>query len=269
MLLFYSAGINITVACSLTWGDLIFEGIPPFQDCCQIHLSKEKTVGAAHDYTHPIFRFGAHELKRRYEAIKFSGDPRIDKRKILGGLTATALTAFCRTCLQYLGVSHQTVEEAKSKRIGGGVMLLLQDYYYRLIHHCGIRSSAELKYLRMHSLGMDVTADNYRSLSSPSGQKRLQLLLNRDTRFEPENVKSTVTVTTTDAGYRTFVIPPHVPSRTTAVTFRIRMKRGQKITILSEEGLKGTAIPLGNLEREPASAPTTLGSQQLSLWEEA
>ncbi|MDD3194168.1 MAG: hypothetical protein PHE47_10095 [Oscillospiraceae bacterium] len=150
------------------------------------------------------------------------------------------MTAYCRTCLHHLGISSGELARERGKgQTGGGVKLLQKDYYYRLTYHCGMRNEGELNFLRTRSMGSDVTTDNYRSLSSPSGQQRLQLMLNRDTRLEPmppkrapqilkNGSKTCVTVTSQD------------PSRTTAVTMRIHMKKGQTVTIWSEEGLNGT-----------------------------
>ena len=93
--------------------------------------------------------------------------------------------------------------------------------------------------MRLRSLSTDVTADNYRSFSSPSGQKRLLLALRRDTRLVPTPPKRAPEIAKDDT--KTCVtVAPQDPGRTTAVTLRLKLQKGQTVTVWSEAGLRGT-----------------------------
>lgn len=236
MLLIHSGGISAVEACKLTWGQVIFDQI--CEGSCQLAIRNEENAGATHDYTHPIFPFAARELRRRFEQLP--QDARLNNRKVLSGLFPKALVAHCRTRLHHLGMSDYELAEERGKgKIGGGVKLLHKDYYFRLGHHCGMRNEGELNFMRIRSLGTDVTADNYRSLSAPSGQKRLQKELKRDTRLEPMPPKRAPEICTQEG--KTLVnVSPQDPARTTAVTIRIKLKKGQSVVVSSEEGLHGT-----------------------------
>ncbi|MEG1683648.1 MAG: hypothetical protein RR295_07450, partial [Oscillospiraceae bacterium] len=237
LLLIHHGGLSAVEACKLTWGQVTFDAID--DGSCQLALRKEDNAGATHDYTHPVFPFAARELRRRYDHLRRDGAS-LDSRKVLAGLTPKVLTAHCRTRLHHLGVSHRELAEETGKgQIGGGVKLLLKDYEYRLVYHCGIRSEGELNYMRLRSLSTDVTADNYRSFSSPSGQKRLLLTLRRDTRLVPTPPKCAPEIAKGDN--RTCVtVTPQNPGRTTAVTLRLKLQKGQTVTVWSEAGLRGT-----------------------------
>lgn len=237
MLLIHNAGLSATDACNLTWQQVIFDGVR--EGSCQLAVRNDETVGATHDYMHPIFPFGARELRRRYDDL-IQSNPKLGEQKVLQGLEPKILTAHCRTRLHHLGISAEVLSQEKGKgQTGGGVKLLQKDYYYRLTYHCGMRNEGELNFMRTLSMGTDVTTDNYRSLSSPSGQRRLQLMVKRDTRLEPMPPKRAPKID--QSGNQTTVIAtPQDPGRTTVVSMRVKLKKGDRLIVSSEEGVRGT-----------------------------
>lgn len=240
VLLVYGAGLTAVDACKQKWGSLVFGQVPYFPESCQIKLWREQTTGSTHDFTRPLFPFVARELKRRYLELK-EQDPELDEKKIVGNLNSSQLTAYCRTLLLHCGVKYSDVVDARTKGTGGGVMLMRKDYHYRLMYECGITKVAELNYLRMYSMGCDVTVDNYRSLSSPSGQYRLQVALNRYTAHEsmPKDTKITEEKNA-ETGLNHITVPPSNPERTTAIITRVKLKSGEIFRFYSPEGLDGT-----------------------------
>lgn len=239
LLLVYQAGLDAKTACAAHWGDLEFDGVRHFESSCVIKLDK-KNGGATQDFTHPIFPWAVNELRRRYQELK-ADDPKLDEKKILANTTPDQLTAYCRTELSRLGVSYADLSAAREDgNMGGGVRLLLEDYSNTLIHHCGIRSEATVRFLQGKTLKNDVTTDNYSSSSCPMGQERIQHYMERDTRFVAKPRKAPIIVREED-GKKTVIIPPNDPQRYTMIVIKVRMKKGEQIKLYSRQGLKVTA----------------------------
>lgn len=108
------------------------------------------------------------------------------------------------------------------------------------MQYCGVWRSSELDYLLMNMLRNDVTMDNYCSLSSPQGQRRIQLLLNRDKRYALLPPSTDITLRTEEGpGDRetTISIPPTDPALTTKAKCLVHLHAGEYITFMGDGGL--------------------------------
>lgn len=174
-------------ACDLTWGDFLFNADDP--DRVRVILKNEDIAGATHDFTRPCSRFCAREIKRRYNAL--DGQRGINRKTYIllkqdgKRVTPKELTAFCREALLNAGMSYSDLQPDRKEPNGVGVQLLNKNLHSRITNICGLgRDKGASKYSAVESLAGYTTSDHYRSLSCEEGQDFLQIIMNRDGRFE-------------------------------------------------------------------------------------
>ena len=224
----------------LFWGDILFEETGPAKVlACRIRVWSDKRNSATCIYTRPTTAWDARELKRRLDALQ-AADPEICRKRIMEGVSPEAFTRFCRNTLRFCKTTYETICDARTFSSGGGVNLLRSNFRYRLMQYCGVWRSSELDYLLMNMLRNDVTMDNYCSLSSPQGQRRIQLLLNRDKRYALLPPSTEMTLRTEEGpGDRetTISIPPTDPALTTRAKCLVHLHAGECITFMGDGGL--------------------------------
>jgi len=182
-------GLPAQDACNLLWKDVQFHENPGF---VSLHLEIKDIAGATHDYTRPIFPFGAEVLRaHRDSLLQRYSEEELDNLPVITHaypgkkpISSKELTQLCRTELLRAGMGEDDLLPIKGKPIGVGIRLLLSNYKYRLEYYCGLASDpAAVSYLMGHSLQHDVTADHYRSFTCPEGQRYLYNAMKRDGRF--------------------------------------------------------------------------------------
>ena len=241
ILLVWRCGVNPEALFGdLTWGDVRFK----FDEAagmitCEIRVWANKTSSATCNYTRPTTAWAALKMKRSYDALR-AVDPELDGKRIMEGVSRKEFTSFCRTTLLHCKESYEKVREARTHSSGGGVNLLRSDFKYRLMQYCGFWRSSELDYMLMHAIRNDVTMDHYSSQSSPSGQARLQLLLNRDERYAMLPPSTDISIRSEEGpkGRETTIsVPPNHPALTTKLKCRLHLHAGDSITGLAPGGL--------------------------------
>lgn len=163
-------------------------------------MENDDSAGATHDYTRPIFPFGAEMLAAHHKRL-LALYPEAELKKLPVIIPACPgkkpvspkeLTAFCRAELFRAGMAQDDILPIPGEPFGAGISLLLRNYRHRLEHDCGLISDpSAVNYLAGHSLQYDVTADHYRSFTCPEYNA-----MKRDTRFfhaaeNPEPVLTT------------------------------------------------------------------------------
>lgn len=182
-------GLAAQDACNLLWKDVQFHDDTGY---VSLHLEFNDIAGATHDYTRPIFPFGAEILKaHRGRLLERYSEEELNDLPVITpacpgkySISSKELTQLCRTELLRAGLAEDNMLPVKGKAIGVGIRLLHRNYKYRLEHYCGLASDpAAVSYLTGHSLQHDVTADHYRSFTCPEGQRYLFNAMKRDGRF--------------------------------------------------------------------------------------
>jgi integrase len=193
-------GVSSQDACALRWKDIRFNS----GGFVSIHLELKGNAGATHDYTRPIFPFGAEVLMvHRSRLLELYSEDELNNLPVVTPacpgkkpISSKKLTQLCRTELLRAGIGEDNMLPIKGEPVGVGIQLLLRNYRYRLEHYCGLASDpAAVTFLTGHSLQHDVTADHYRGFTSPEGQRYLYNAMKRDGRFVKVNkgVESSVT----------------------------------------------------------------------------
>jgi len=261
ILLLKEAGLTSAQACSLTWKDLFFyvdaahksSDLTQMQEPQTLYLSlcKEETAGATHDYTFPVFPFGAMILCQRYTFLRKSySETQLQTMLVVTseanpkeGLSPANLTNFARNIVRDFGVSYAVLAGLKSGEQGAGVTLLLHTYANRLEEICGLKSDPSmLKFMKHQSLTNPVQADHYRSFTDATARNYLNTVIRRDCRTTGNRKKTqAVTRTKFNEGER-ILIPPKNPQYKTKVVLTGRLKPGQGITVISQFGCRIAAV---------------------------
>lgn len=188
-LLVMESGLPAQDACGLLWKDVIFREDWGF---VSLHMENGDSAGATHDYTRPIFPFGAEMLSKHHRCLLeiYTEEQLLNLPLITPEssgkkpVSSKELTAFCRAELFRAGMAQDDILPIPGEPYGMGISLLLRNYRHRLEHDCGLISDpSAVNYLAGHSLQYDVTADHYRSFTCPEGQQYLYNAMKRDTRF--------------------------------------------------------------------------------------
>ena len=132
----------------------------------------------------------------------------------------------------------------QDSRLGAGVTILLNTYAYKLATICGLQSldPAALCYMKSNSLSWSVTADCYRSFSSPEGLHLLYRYLLRDTRFLPERTEPNIITRLSPEGMFQTEVFPEGKDYPASCTVSVTLAPGEIITIYSTSGLRGTYL---------------------------
>ena len=240
------AGLSAKEACSIRWVDVIFDN--DIYDYSRISLRRDDIAGATHDFTRPIFPFAGEVLHRRYDLLcKEYGNEAVAEMSVasLGknpekSLNSKTLASFCKVLLTnsgFWGFTGLTREE--SERHGAGVSVLLKNYAHKLNHYCGLSADkSAVRFLRGQSVAKDVTADNYRSFTSPEGQWYLYSALRRDGRFQGKSGDITTKIVKLPDG--TYRVAAQGPDRLTGAKVTVSLKAGETISCIARHGIEGT-----------------------------
>ncbi len=149
-------------------------------------------------------------------------------------LTPKALTAFCRELLLHCGMDYLSLTPDRTQPYGVGVRLLLAHYKHRITYLAGLDSdNGAVRFLLGLSLSGNVTADHYRSFTSPEGQEFLLNILSRDkTSANPAPPGERMQTSTNGAAITTMIQAPS-PSHFHQVSGTIRLEKGQYIELRS------------------------------------
>ena len=240
------AGLSAKEACSIRWADVIFDN--DIYDYLRISLRRDDIAGATHDFTRPIFPFAGEVLHRRYDLLCKEYDNETVAEMPVASLlkspekplNSKALASFCKAFLTnsgfggFIGLARE-----ESKRHGTGVSILLKNYVHKLSHYCGLSADkSAVRFLRGQSVSKDVTADNYRSFTSPEGQWYLYSALRRDGRFQEKSGDVTTKIVKLPDG--TYRVPAQGPDRLTGAKVTVSLKAGETISCIARYGIEGT-----------------------------
>lgn len=246
LLLIKEAGFSASEACQLRWDDVKFNQMGRPEATVQFEIQKDFSAGATHDYKRPGSPRCARELHRRAEFFQRQWGT-LEGHSILEDLSgrrveSKALTAFCRDELLHCGMGAAELAPDHTEPYGIGVRLLLSNYKYRIAYRSGFQEdSGAVDYLMGHSLSGNVTADHYRSMTSPEGQDFLLNVLSRDKTFEDAPPDGTKMITTEQNGDMTKITArAKDPRRFNHVTLTVRLEPGQTLEVCAPGILQGS-----------------------------
>ena len=246
LLLIKEAGFSASEACQLRWDDVKFNQMGRPEPTVQFEIQKDFSAGATHDYKRPGSPRCARELHRRAEFFRRQWET-LEGHYVVEELSgrrveSKALTAFCRDELLHCGMGAAELAQDRSEPYGIGVRLLLSNYKYRLAYRSGFQEdSGVVNYLMGHSLSGNVTADHYRSMTSPEGQDFLLNVLSRDKTFEDAPSDGTKMITTEQNGDMTKITArARDPRRFNHVTLTVRLEPGQTLEVCAPGILQGS-----------------------------
>ncbi len=246
LLLVMEAGLPAQDTCSLLWKDVLFHESRGF---VSLYLTKDDSAGATHDYTRPIFPFGAEMLTEHrkrllalYSVEQLQNLPVVtpgcpDKKPV----SPKELTAFCRAELLHAGMGQDDMLPIPGQPYGMGIRLLLRSYRHRLEYYCGLSlDAAAVNYLTGHSLQYDVTADHYRSFTCPEGQRYLYNAMKRDTRFyNVENTSEQVFMTQRQLpdGRVEWTFTPTRPGEILCGSLQLTLRPDEQVYLSATQGI--------------------------------
>ena len=238
LLLILEDGFPVEEGCALRWSDLLFNQMGRTETTVQFGIKKEFIAGATHNYTRPGSPFSALELFRRAEKCRahwgtleghyiledFNGK-RLDKK---------ALTEFCRERLLHCGMDYLNLAPDRSQPYGVGVRLLLAHYKYRITYLAGLQDdNGAVRFLQGLSLAGNVSADYYRSFTSPEGQNFLLNILSRDTFSNDAPQSDELIQITSDGESTTVLVHAQNPGHFNRASGTIRLEEGQSLDLCS------------------------------------
>lgn len=245
--LIVGAYFHATTVLTLLWKDVIFSKADERFVC--IHIKKDSSSGGTLTYTRPVSLFAAEILRGYYKFLIDSGidESKLAKMPVVSKkgvkYTSKDVTQRCLAIVKSIKVPHSTLNGIRlaEPSSGAGVSILRETYRNTLAEKCGLRymDPTALSYLCSQSLNDSVTADRYRSFSSPEGLRLLFKYFCRDTRFLPIRTEPTITKTINQDGTCTVTIHPEKPACTASCTVDVILKPGDTLTIRSDSMLSG------------------------------
>lgn len=239
-------GITPVKACTITWGDLILDST--HRDFVRLRLYYDDHAGATHDYTFPVFPFGALVLWARYDELTAQYDTEALKKMPVVSMVSDpcvamkpdALTQYSTAVLQKIGISNQLFNNLRkaNTQIAASRQLLKNTYVKNVTTRCGLQNEpGTISYL-LHEQLKNVTDDYYTTLSDEEGNNRLHTLMSAvqpyfEFEHRPQLVQVYEDMTTIQ------VTPEHTRQR---VGFfgKILLAPGESITIRCPHGVTGT-----------------------------
>jgi len=239
-------GLQAKEACNMRWKDVWFNDDT---GSVSLHFEIEDNAGATHVYVCPLSPFGAEVLRaHRDRLLQCHFKEELDDLLVITPaypgkkpVSSKELTQLCRTELLRAGMGEDNLLPINGKHTGVGVHLLHRNLKYRLEYHCGlVNDPAAVSYLLGHSLQYDVTADHYRSFTSPEGQRYLYNAIKRDKRFlDIEKTGKDFNCTTRQLpdGRVEWIFSPTRPDKILYGSFRLTLNTGEICEISAEQGL--------------------------------
>lgn len=238
VLLILEDGFPADEACSLRWSDVLFNQMARPETTVQFAIQKEFIAGATHDYTRPGTPFSAQELYRRAKACEQHWGT-LDGHYVLEDfsgkrLIPKTLTEFCRELLLHCGMDYLSLTPDRTQPYGVGVRLLLAHYKHRITYLAGLDSdNGAVRFLLGLSLSGNVTADHYRSFTSPEGQEHLLTILARDKTSAKAVPPDERIQTSTDGAVATTTVQAPSPAHFHRVSSTVRLEKGQYLDLNS------------------------------------
>lgn len=212
----------------------------------QFAIKKNFSAGATHDYKRPGTPICARELNRRAEFFRAQWGI-LAGHYVLEDLTgkrleSKVLTAFCREELLRCGMAPSVLAPDRTEPHGIGVRLLLSNYKNFISYCSGFQQdSGVINFLQGYSLAGNVTADNYRSFTSPEAQDFLLDVLSRDKTFEsPLPAGGGLVTENQTAGMTKIQVLAEKPQRFNHVTFTVRLEPEQTLEIWAQGLIRGS-----------------------------
>lgn len=246
LLLIKSAGFSSSDACKLRWDDVEFNQMGRSETTVQFAIKKNFSAGATHDYKRPGTPICARELHRRAEFFRAQWGI-LAGHYVLEDLTgkrleSKVLTAFCREELLRCGMAPSVLAPDRTEPHGIGVRLLLSNYKNFISYRSGFQQdSGVINFLQGYSLAGNVTADNYRSFTSPEAQDFLLDVLSRDKTLEsPLPAGGELITENHTAGITKIQVLAEKPQRFNHVTFTVRLEPEQTLEIWAQGLIRGS-----------------------------
>lgn len=158
------------------------------------------------------------------------------------------ITRYIRETLIAKDVSYEVylvVEADKDRENAVGTQILLNTYSYKLNNLCGLKENdpTAIMFLKTLSMRRDVTADHYRSFTSPEGQRKLYVALRRaDNGVFDMDAEDPTPIPVTGHFCRE---TGSNRQRATELTAEFLLKPGEHLEIRSPYGIKGRVIAMG------------------------
>lgn len=247
-------GLSNAKVVKLTWNDVQWESMSfPFVRVVQMN---DTNAGATHNYTKPCTPFLGKELHRRYEwAMEQYGENVSDQPVVAKSenrkVETKALGEFVKTAIAQ-------VKNSLEREVGGeGAMFLQTNYEHCLVYARGLPAEGgAIGYMKGQSLSGDVTADHYRSFSSPEGQRYLFGYLHRD---DPTMMRSEETpVYEVSSDQKTHTVHSVEAGRFAQVQGEVFVPAGSPLMIRAEFGVNGE-ISLPKVQEEVEEQQRTEG----------
>lgn len=129
---------------------------------------------------------------------------------------------------------HLSLAPDRTQPYGVGVRLLLAHYKHRIAYLAGLDAdNGAVRFLQGLSLAGNVTADHYRSFTSPEGQEFLLNILSRDkASINPAPPDERIQASTDGTAITTTVQAPS-PSHFHQVSGTVRLEKGQYLELRS------------------------------------
>lgn len=238
VLLILEGGFSADEACSLRWSDVRFNQMDRPETTVQFAIQKEFIAGATHNYTRPGTPFSAQELYRRAKICENHWGT-LDGHYVLEDfsgkcLKSKTLTEFCRELLLHCGMDYLNLTPDRTQPYGVGVRLLLAHYKHRITYLAGLDSdNGAVRFLLGLSLAGNVTADHYRSFTSPEGQEFLLNILSRDKTSVKAVPPGERIQTSTDGTLATTMVQAPSPTHFHRVSGTVRLEKGQHLDLRS------------------------------------
>lgn len=237
--------LSATQACVLTWEQILFP--PEAPDTVFVALRRDDTAGATHDYTFPLFPFGAQIIKKRYAFLmerlpesKVKKAPVVsDENDYLKAMAPQTLTTLCRNILQSTGNGYAKMAGLKGLEQSSGIQLLHNTYGYRLRVVCKLNSDPAIINFQEHRvLTNSVQADCYRSFTDASARYFLLTALQRDRRFKENRLRKRTISHKKENGQKQITLKPPMETKKSIVSVDATLNPGDKIWIRVPHGCK-------------------------------
>ena len=259
VLLLNGGGIPPSAQTSLTWGDVTINNDDPSD--VRVHVKRLNSTWATQDYTRPLFRAEGELIYEKYRLLSNEGQISIDDIPVVSSndntskrVSTAEITAYIRNALLHAGVKNSILAPSKNqdKSVGMGTQFLQKNYLAKLLE-CGLETDKGLlDFLCLKKIA-SVTADHYRSFTSPEGQLYIRCVLDRYVAEDGQKeTKPTQIPTKRKNGSRRIRMESSGTPRCNMMEVDISLKKGQLYTLDSSKGIEGElfVLPVNKDESE-------------------
>ena len=176
-------GFSAKDSCPLCWRDVIW--CNGHTDYVRIRFSRPDLAGATHDYTAPIFPFGARILRKRYETLRLQySEDELNNMPIVSQITdptkamsPDALVQHTTMRLRTIGLQYEAIRnlrQSEGTTIAVSRRLLKNTFLHNVYFLCALaEEEGTAKFLAKESLSNNTTDDYYTNFADEEAGERL------------------------------------------------------------------------------------------------